>query len=238
MTTHSHYATSERLLRGERYRRRLAWSVTAAVALHIVLVAVLSPLADDIPLVRHIGYRGELRILPEISVLREAGETESEVKETAGKFTRSTFEIVSIKIVDSVESGESLTQAESDEDLDVGEDLLDRLETSLPQPTSSEMIIEHLVEPLYPTSSIEAGVEGVATWRLYVTRGGIVRRAWLIDSEVDDACELEAYSAVMQWRFAPYLVNGEPTAILVDQRIRFRLTDELRAARERQSRRW
>ena len=179
-----------------------------------------------------------LRILPEISVLREAGETESEVRETAGTSTKSSFEIISIEIIDSVESGESVTQAEPDRDVDAGEDLLDRLETSLPQPTSSDMIIEHLVEPLYPASSIEAGIEGVATLRLHVTRGGIVRRAWLIDSEVDDACELEAYAAVMQWKFAPYLVNGQPSAILVDQRIRFRLTDELRDARERQSRRW
>lgn len=228
------YLTPARRRRGLTYRRRLVWSTAAAIVLHIAVVLVVVPYRDAIPLVRHIGYRGEIRLLPEISIMRENVGEDSEVEASAGVRAGSGFEIVVIEVVDREvpDEGES-DIPEDDVESDPGEDLLSRLETSLPQPMSSEMVLEHLVEPLYPESSIEAGVEGVATFRLHVARTGEVRRAWLLESEVDDACNFEAYRAVVKWRFSPYLVNGDPTAILVDQRIRFRLRDEFRDAARR-----
>jgi TonB family protein len=63
---------------------------------------------------------------------------------------------------------------------------------------------------------------------------GEVRRAWLLSSEVDEACDLAAHRAVMQWEFEPYIVNGRPTSILVDQRIRFRIRDAIPEAVDRE----
>jgi TonB family protein len=225
------YVTPYRRRREHTYRRRLACGAALAVLVHAALVIVVAPFRDSIPLVRHIGYRGEIRLLPEISVMREPGEVESEQELFAGERAGSGFEVVVIEVVDRDVPAEGESDVpEDDFESDPGEDLLSQLETSLPQPMSSEVVLEHLVEPVYPESAIEAGIEGVATFRLHVNKYGEVQRAWLLESQVDDACNFEAYRAIMQWRFSPYLVNGDPTAILVDQRIRFRLRSELRDA--------
>lgn len=231
MVLHEPYVTPSRRRREHTYRTRLACATALAVLVHAAFVIVVAPFTDSIPLVRHIGYRGEIRLLPEISVMREPGETESEQELSAGERAGSGFEVVVIELVDRDVPAEGESDVpEDDLESDPGEDLLSQLETSLPQPMSSEVVLEHLVEPVYPESAIEAGIEGVATFRLHVNKYGDVQRAWLLESEVDDDCNFEAYRAIMQWRFSPYLVGGNPTAILVDQRIRFRLRDELRDA--------
>ncbi len=93
-------------------------------------------------------------------------------------------------------------------------------------------MIEHLVEPVYPQSAIDAGIEGVAVFGVRVEANGEVRQAWLVESEVSGECNLAAQRALLQWRFAPYLVDGSPAPFLKHYRFRFRLTDELRDARE------
>lgn len=230
---HPDYITRNRRGRETRYRRRMAWSAAVAVGFHLLLAVGSAPLTEEIPLVRHIGYRGELRILPEISVLLEPGETENELETTAGMPSGAVMEVIEIEIVDSESPAEGPRRPSVEEsEPDAGDDLLTRLETSLPQPTSSEMVVERLVKPRYPPASIAAGVEGVVTFRLHVSRTGEVRRAWLLDSEVDEECNVEAYRAVTKWKFEPYVVDGRPRDILVDQRIRFRLRDALSDARE------
>jgi TonB family protein len=225
----SRYITPFRRERERVHRRTLLVSVVASILLHALLVPAIAPLREELPLVRHIGYRGERRILPEISIQREPGEAKSEVETMAGDLAKAAFEVIPIEIVDWVVPEEGLTDlTEDDSELTPGDKLLDRLEMSLPQPTSSEVVVSRLVEPDYPAASIAEGVEGVVVFRLHVSFSGEVRRAWLLSSEVDEACELAAYRAVLQWEFEPYLVNGRPSSILVDQRIRFRLTDALR----------
>lgn len=225
----SRYITPFRRERERVHRRRLLLSAVASVLLHAMLVPAIAPLREELPLVRHIGYRGERRILPEISIQRDPGAVESEVETMAGDLARAAFQVIPIEIVDWTVPEEGATElAEDESEITPGDDLLDRLEMSLPQPMSSEVVVSRLVEPEYPASSIAAGVEGVVVFRLHISMSGEVRRAWLLSSEVDEACELAAYRAVIRWEFEPYLVNGRPTSILVDQRIRFRLTDALR----------
>ena len=181
---------------------------------------------------RHSGYRGEIRLLPEISVLREPDDVRNEITTSAGDVMRSAFEVVILRV------GESgpldrvpLETSVEDVDTEVGEDLLTRLETSLPQPASSEIVIERVVEPTYPRSAVEAGVEGVALFRIQVSTTGEVLRAWLVRSDVTEDCNREAKRALMQWKFSPYVVNGKPAMFMKYYRIRFRLRDGLRDAR-------
>ncbi|MCK4410345.1 MAG: TonB family protein, partial [Candidatus Eisenbacteria sp.] len=104
-------------------------------------------------------------------------------------------------------------------------------DTSLPQPTGREIVIEHFVEPVYPRSAIDAGIEGVAVFGIQVAATGDVLHAWLVDSEVSGDCNIEAQRALLQWRFAPYLVDGRPAPFLKYYRIRFHFRDELRDGR-------
>jgi TonB family protein len=220
------YVTETRRNRARTYRARVRIAVAISILLHLLVFLAVSPDPGSIPLVRHIGYRGALRILPEISVLKEPGEIESDPETAHGRGSESFFDIVGNEVVDwTLPSGTPPEDVTEDALGKTGEELHSRLETSLPQPTSDDLVIVRLVKPVYPASSIEAGVEGVVVLRAHVTRTGDVARAWLLESEVDDACEIEAHRAVLQWKFMPFVVNGEALDILVDQRIRFRLHD-------------
>jgi TonB family protein len=225
------YFTPVRRRRTPEYRRVIMLSIVVSVVFHAALVAIMAPVSERMPLVRHIGYRGANRLLPEISVMREPSLSENDVETRSGDLLGGGFRVVAIEVVDEEAPDRRVTdEAEKEPDVSTGDDLLDRLEASLPQPLSSELVVRHLVEPAYPAASIAAGVEGVTTFRLYVSKTGDVKRAWLLSSEVDRSCNTAAYRAVLQWKFEPYLVDGRPTPILVDQRIRFRLRNALRDA--------
>ena len=214
--------------REELYRSRLRRAALASILIHIALFIGLVPLEHRIPLARTIGYEGALRILPEISVARPPGTRESDLALAAGLGSRPVMRIVDIKIVPTEAALE--TEVHADQGIRreaLGDDLLTELEQVLPQPQSRDVVVELLVRPPYPASSVQAGVEGVVVFRVYVSKYGTVERVWLMNSEVDRACEESARKALLRWRFRPHYVGGVPTEFLVDQRIRFRLTDVL-----------
>ncbi|MBM3308144.1 MAG: energy transducer TonB [Candidatus Eisenbacteria bacterium] len=216
-----------RLARAARervYRRTLRLAACLAIAGHAALFLSLTP-PHRIPLVRHLGYEGPLRILPEISEMREPGPVESERESVSGRGASGAFRAIDIAIVDSERPvGERVREDVGARDETVGDENLTQLEQTLPQPTSRELVVLKLVKPEYPRSSVLDGVEGVVTFRVHVTRDGTVARVWRMSSEVDRACDEAARRALLQWRFRPFLSEGTPTDVLVDQRIRFILT--------------
>jgi len=225
------HKTAFRRTREQRYRRRLVVALALSVVVHLLLAFALEPLRQRMPLIRHIGYAGPLRVLPEISVLREPGEEETEARTARGGGSQVYFQVVALEIVDwSVPSDDAAGEETGESEEEAGLEDLDQLERSLPQPRSEDIVVTHMVKPVYPRSSIDAGIQGVVVYRLHVTRAGTVVRAWLVSSEVDPACDRAAYRAVMEWEFMPYLENGRPSDILIDQRIRFQLYDPGAAA--------
>jgi len=227
MNAASPYVTETRRARESVYRSRLRRAVASSLVLHVALFVVLAPVRHKIPLVRHVGYEGAVQILPEISVRRPPGERESERETAYGRGTDPMLRVVNARIVNGAHSINESNRAEPGdlEDDDLGEDILRYLEEALPQPTSRDVVITKLVKPAYPPVSIEAGVEGVVVFRVHVTKRGRVARVWLVESQVDRACEEAARRALLQWRFRPHVTAGVPTDFLVDQRIRFRLRD-------------
>lgn len=232
MSERPRYVTEIRRGREQRYRRSIARASAAAVVLHALLIPVAAPLTEHIPLVRRSGYRGEIRLLPEISVLREPAEVKSDVEAWANELAEAVFEVVNLSVTELELSDERPTQAVVEElDLTVGNELRDLLETSLPQPRGREIVIEHFVEPIYPQSAIDMGIEGIAVFGIRVEATGEVHGTWLVESEVSGECNLEAQRALLQWRFEPYLVDGRPIPFHKFYRVRFHLRDELRDAR-------
>ncbi len=211
----------------------MGWAIAAAVALHIIFVPAFAPLKQKIPLVRHIGYEGALRLFPEISVRREVGEQETEEQTAMGAGSKRHFEVIETRLAAEEDRvHEEMKPETGDYEEDYGEELLHYLERSLPQPTSRDVVLVKFVKPVYPPLSIAAGTEGVVKFRLHVTGRGRVVRAWLLSSDVDDLMEIAAKRAILQWRFEPHLVDGVAVDFLVDQRIRFRLNDVLSQADE------
>jgi len=222
------YLSDARRRRERAYRSRIRWAVLAAVVAHLALVFSFARMSQRIPLVRHIGYEGALRILPEISVRRPIGDTESELETAVGFGAESFLRVIETRTVENpIDADDEVEEASEDFEEAYGEEIRRQLEQSLPQPTSRDVVVLRLVKPAYPPSSVGAGVEGVVVFRLHVTKHGRVARAWLLSSEVDEACEDSARRAVLQWTFRPHVVRGTPVDFLVDQRIRFRLRDVL-----------
>jgi TonB family protein len=219
-------ARHARRVREREYRRALVLAAAVAVASHAAIFVSLAPFQGRIPLVRHLGYEGPLRLMPEISEMREPGRVEGDMETLSGRGSRAMLHAVDISVVESERPAGARAREETGaRDETVGDELLTQLERSLPQPTSRELVVIRLVKPAYPRSSVLAGVEGVVAFRLHVTSDGVVARVWLLRSDVDRACDETARRALLQWRFRPFLVDGEPMDVLVDQRIRFTLTD-------------
>jgi TonB family protein len=231
------YLTEEKRLREGRYRRVLGRSVVVAVAFHAALVALFYPMRETLPLVHRSGYRGPIQLLPEISVLREPSDQRSDAETTGSHLGASGFEVVDLRLGD-VESPERPPTETEVEELDttLGDDPRNLRDTSLPQPSGQEIVIEHMVEPVYPPSAIARGIEGVAVFGLSVGADGAVTHAWLVESEVSGECNLEARRALLQWRFAPYHVDGRPVPFLKYYRIRFDLRDGVLAAARAEAR--
>jgi TonB family protein len=233
MTVSTPYVTRYRRYRDRTYVVTMRWAIAAAVVLHVALVPAFAPLTQQIPLVRHIGYEGALRLFPEISVKREPGEYEAEEQQARGVGSKRHFELIDARLVTEQASVEEVVETETgDYEEDYGEELLHYLERSLPQPTSRDVVLVKFVKPVYPPLSIAAGREGVVRFRLHVSSRGRVIRAWLLSSEVDAAMEIAAKRAILQWRFEPHAVEGVAVDFLVDQRVRFRLNDVLTQAGE------
>ena len=151
---------------------------------------------------------------------------ESQRETFSGSGSESALRVLDITVVDATEAGKTgVREKTGRRDETLGDEALTQLERALPQPTSRDLVIVRLVKPAYPASSVRAGVEGVVTFRVHVTADGTVARVWLLNSEVDRACDDAAKRALLEWRFRPFLVEGEPSDVLVDQRIRFSLLD-------------
>jgi TonB family protein len=220
------YLTEYRRERERIYVFRMRRAIFAAIVAHVLLFVALAPFKQQLPLVRHIGYEGALRVLPEISVQREVGDVESEQEQAHGRGADALFRVIETRLVSSQLPARDVTEQETEDyDEEYGDELLEVLERALPQPQSRDVVILRLVKPAYPARSIADGKEGVVEFRVHVTKRGRVARAWLLSSEVDREMEESARLALMQWRFRPLLANGAPADFLVDQRIRFRLHD-------------
>jgi len=236
MSERPRYITEIRRGRERRYRRTIAWSTVGAVVFHVLLVLIVATFRERPHLVMRSGYRGEFRLLPAISILREPDATESERQTRGREFSGSGFRVVNLVVAELELPRKTPIKAEVEElNRALGDDPRNVRDASLPQPAGQEIVIERLVEPIYPQSAIDREIEGVAVFGLSVAATGEVRRAWLLESEVSGDCNIEAQRALLQWRFAPYIVDGRPVPFLKYYRILFHLTDELRDAREARS---
>jgi TonB family protein len=77
------------------------------------------------------------------------------------------------------------------------------------------------VEPLYPDPARRARVEGVVVLRVVIDKEGKVQSADVISGPtmlIDPAVE-----AVKQWRYLPWVQNGEPVKVNTTITVNFNL---------------
>jgi protein TonB len=76
-------------------------------------------------------------------------------------------------------------------------------------------------EPVYPTTAMAAGIQGVVIVEITIGTDGVVSDARVLRSIplLDQA----ALDAVRQWRYAPTLLNGAPTPVIMTATVNFAL---------------
>ena len=75
--------------------------------------------------------------------------------------------------------------------------------------------------PAYPEAAKSEGIEGRVVMEAAISKSGMVDHVRVIEG--DRQLRSAAEEAVLEWRFRPYLVNGQPVDVLTMIRVDFRL---------------
>jgi TonB family protein len=76
----------------------------------------------------------------------------------------------------------------------------------LPEDLAQELLLEK-VPPSYPEQALKAGLQGPVVLQAWIARDGTIRDLKLIHGSF--LLGQAAYQAVKQWRYKPYLLNGQ-----------------------------
>ena len=93
-------------------------------------------------------------------------------------------------------------------------------------PRVSEAVMRGLrtqkIDPVYPSTAFDAGVQGLVVLVLRIDREGNVADVTLVSGH--PLLVQAAMDAVKQWKYRPYLQNGTPTEMETTVHLRFELT--------------
>jgi TonB family protein len=81
------------------------------------------------------------------------------------------------------------------------------------------------VNPVYPQSMKDAGIEGAVPLEAVIAGDGSVQTVRVLTAGVHPDLAIAAVDAVRQWKFEPTLLNGKPVPIKMKVTIEFRLKD-------------
>jgi TonB family protein len=77
------------------------------------------------------------------------------------------------------------------------------------------------VQPVYPRSALSAGIEGTVELQATISKTGEITKVKVLSGEHE--LTKAATDAVSQWKYKPYLLNGEPVEITTQVTINFKL---------------
>lgn len=75
----------------------------------------------------------------------------------------------------------------------------------------SEGMLIHRVEPVYPTIAARARIQGTVQLRAVIAKDGSIENLQVIGGH--PILQQAALDAVKQWRYKPYILNGEPLEV-------------------------
>jgi len=211
--------------RDEAYRRRLRVITPVAV----VLVAALFVTSDQVSfqeIERSIGWKGELQLMPEITIITDDPSDRSDEHHLAFE-SMSTVDIA-LPEGQGIEAGatDDDKQAQNESTIDIPEfDPFDlsTVEARREAPYSQDYVLIRMVEPVYPPDALRDGLEGHVTVELLVDEAGSVASATVISALGPVSFQDATLAAVRQFQFEPPRRNGEPTSMWIKFRVKFRI---------------
>jgi TonB family protein len=94
---------------------------------------------------------------------------------------------------------------------------------TLSEETSKRLLVK-LIKPVYPLLARQGHVQGVVVLDVDISREGVVENVRPISGH--PILIPAAIEAVKQWRYKPYLLNGDPAAVNTEIVVDFTLSDE------------
>jgi TonB family protein len=85
-------------------------------------------------------------------------------------------------------------------------------------------LIQNKVAPVYPPLARQARIQGTVALKVEITKSGDVEKAELISGH--PMLAPSAIEAVKQWKYRPYLLNGEPVEVETKVVVIFTLSDK------------
>jgi periplasmic protein TonB len=81
----------------------------------------------------------------------------------------------------------------------------------------------HRVQPIYPPLARQARIQGTVELRAIVSKAGTIENLTAVSGH--PMLVASAMEAVRQWRYRPYLLNGDPIEVETDVTVNFVLSD-------------
>lgn len=214
--------------RDAAYKRRIRLILPIVLVVYAAVFLSTGHLRyEDIP--RYVGWRGELQLLPEITVIPELESVEAEpapreavVEQTVALDLTPTGEVRD-------EEPANLEAAVKPRVSEVGEGTqpirsLERVGHRAPSYSETYVILK-MVKPVYPPYERAEGIEGNVTLELLVDEQGMVATVNVLSTVGPVSFEESALDAARQFQFQPPTENGKPATYWVRFLIKFRITD-------------
>jgi periplasmic protein TonB len=91
---------------------------------------------------------------------------------------------------------------------------------SVSQGVSRGLLIK-TVQPTYPANALRMHIEGAVELLATITKNGDISTVKILKG--DASLARAAADAVKQWKYKPYLLNGEPVEIQTEITVKFKL---------------
>lgn len=181
---------------------------------------------EDIP--RFMGWRGELEVLPEITVVPDIASLAAE----PAPHEDVVREAVTLDLAPSGDIRDDTAVPQVPEvkprivEPDEGKAEIRSLDRPGQRETSytDSFALIRAVTPVYPPFERDEGIEGMVTVEMRVDEYGMVVEANVLSTMGPDSFADSALDAVRQFVFEPPTENGQPTSIWVRLRIKFRIS--------------
>jgi len=210
--------------RDQAYHKRLLRIIPVAFVI-VLFLFVSSDQVSMKELDEHVGFKGEMRLMPEISIIPDEDPFSSMEKHTTMKLMRS----MDLDIVEGPELEKpDLIDEEAPDDDELPEVELDDFEiatraTQRDVPYSKTYVVIKMVQPDYPIYELENGIEGSVTVEMFVNENGVVDMASVLSSIGPKSFEKSSLIAVKQFVFQPPTIGDEPTSMWIKFLIKFRI---------------
>jgi len=209
------------------YRRRLytCIPISFAIVLFLFLTSDRVSLAE---LDKRVGWKGEMRVLPEITVIADDDEHNSLERERM----LTTMTSVDIDLFENPDINKprfvNVERPEEVEVMDFAEHDIYNIRTIASQRRASYSevyVILKMVEPIYPPLELGDGIEGNVTVELLVNEEGLVEEAAVLSAIGPKSFEEASLAALRQFVFKPPVEDGKPVAMWIKFLVKFRIFD-------------